>query len=571
MGLRSRITTDGLDRTPHRAFMRAMGLDDVAIGKPMIGVVSMKGETTPCNMTHGPQVDAAKDGVAAAGGTPREFTTISVSDGIGMNHEGMKFSLVSREVIADSIEAVMRGHAYDGLVAFGGCDKTLPGAMMGLVRCNVPGVFLYGGAALPGRFQGRDVTVLDAYEGVGSVQTGTMSATDLDVLERACKPTIGACAGQFTANTMAMVAEALGLTVPNSSMVPGVYSERLAIAKRAGEIVMQILARGGPLPRDLVTRRSFENACALVAATGGSTNAALHIPAIANEAGIRFTVDDVAEVFARTPLIADLKPGGQYVAKDVYEIGGVAVVIRALIASGHMHGDCPTVTGRTLAEEHGGAPSPDGSVVHAVGQASRPDGGLAVLKGNLAPDGALLKVAGLKARVFEGTARVFDSEDDCARAVRKRSYAAGDVLVIRYEGPRGGPGMREMLGVTALIYGQQMGEKVALLTDGRFSGATRGICVGHIAPEAAIGGPLSLLRDGDRIRIDADARRLDVLIDDAEFARRRAVWTAPPPRHRAGLLAKYAQCVGQADQGAVTHAGGVEWPDSDVIPDSPKG
>jgi dihydroxy-acid dehydratase len=561
MRLRSRITTDGLDRTPHRAFMRAMGLDDAAIGKAMIGVVSQKGETTPCNMTHGAQAQAAKEGVDAAGGTPREFTTISVSDGIGMNHEGMKFSLVSRELIADSIEAVVQGHAYDGLVAFGGCDKTLPGAMMGLVRCNVPGVFLYGGAALPGRFAGRDVTVLDAYEGVGAVQTGAMTAADLAVLERACAPSIGACAGQFTANTMAMVAEALGLTVPNSAMVPGVYSQRLVIAKRAGEIVMEILARGGPLPRDLVTRRSLENACAIVAATGGSTNAALHIPAIANEAGIRFTVDDVAAVFARTPLIADLRPGGRFNAKDVHEIGGVSVIVRALIESGHMHGDGPTVTGRTLSEEHGAAPPPDGEVVRAVGNALRPDGGLVVLKGNLAPDGALLKVAGLKARTFEGTARVFDSEDACAAAVRQRAYAAGDVLVIRYEGPRGGPGMREMLGVTALIYGQQMGEKVALLTDGRFSGATRGICVGHIAPEAAIGGPLALIKDGDAIRIDADARRLDVLLDDAALARRRAAWTAPPPRHQAGLLAKYAQCVGQADEGAVTHKGGVMWPE----------
>src|SRR5690349_9070674 len=526
MRLRSRITTDGLDRTPHRAFMRAMGLDDDAIARPMVGVVSQKGETTPCNMTHGPQVDAAKDGVAAAGGTPREFTTISVSDGIGMNHEGMKFSLVSRELIADSIEAVVQGHAYDGLVAFGGCDKTLPGAMMGLVRVNVPGVFLFGGAALPGRFQGRDVTVLDAYEGVGAVQTGAMSEDDLAALERACKPSIGACAGQFTANTMAMVAEALGLTVPNSAMVPGVYSERLAIAKRAGEIVMEILARGGPLPRELVTRQALENASAIVAATGGSTNAALHIPAIANEAGIRFTVDDVAAVFARTPLIGDLRPGGQYLAKDVYEIGGVSVVIRALLESGHLH-DVPTVTGRMLSEEHGAAPSPDGAVVRAKGNALRPDGGLAVLKGNLAPDGALLKVAGLKSRAFEGTARVFDSEDDCAAAVRSRAYAAGDVLVIRYEGPRGGPGMREMLGVTALIYGQQMGEKVALLTDGRFSGATRGICDGHIAPEAAAGGPLALLRDGDRVRIDADAKRMDVLVDDAELSRRRTAWVAP--------------------------------------------
>jgi dihydroxy-acid dehydratase len=560
MRLRSRITTDGLDRTPHRAFMRAMGLDDAAIAKPMIGVVSQKGETTPCNMTHGPQAQAAKDGVDAAGGTPREFTTISVSDGLGMNHEGMKFSLVSRELIADSIEAVVQGHAYDGLVAFGGCDKTLPGAMMGLVRVNVPGVFLFGGAALPVRFAGRDVTVLDAYEGVGAVQTGAMAEADLAELERACKPSIGACAGQFTANTMAMVAEALGLTVPNSAMVPGVYAQRLAIAKRAGEIVMEILARGGPLPRDLVTRHALQNACAIVAATGGSTNAALHIPAIANEAGIRFTIDDVAAVFARTPLIADLRPGGRFNAKDVHEIGGVSVIIRTLLESGHLH-DGPTVTGRTLAEEHGDAPSPDGEVVRRIANALRPDGGLAVLKGNLAPDGALLKVAGLKARTFEGTARVFDSEEACAAAVRKRQYKEGDVLVIRHEGPRGGPGMREMLGVTALIYGQQMGEKVALLTDGRFSGATRGICVGHIAPEAAIGGPLALLHDGDPIRIDADARRLDVLIDDAELTRRRAAWVAPKPRHAAGLLAKYAQCVGQADEGAVTHRGGVVWPE----------
>jgi dihydroxy-acid dehydratase len=558
--LRSRITTDGLDRTPHRAFMRAMGLDDAAISKAMIGVVSQKGEVTPCNMTHGPQVEAAKEGIEAAGGTPREFTTISVSDGIGMNHEGMKFSLVSRELIADSIEAVVQGHAYDGLVAFGGCDKTLPGAMMGLVRCNVPGVFVYGGAALPGRFHGRDVTVLDAYEGVGAVQTGAMSEADLDALERACKPSVGACAGQFTANTMAMVAEALGLTVPNSAMVPGVYAERVAIAKRAGEIVMQILARGSPLPRDVVTRRALENASAIVAATGGSTNAALHIPAIANEAGIRFTVDDVAAVFSRTPLIGDLRPGGRYLAKDLHDRGGVSVIIRALIESGHIDGDCPTVTGRTLREEHGGAAAADGEIVRAAGKALRPDGGLVVLKGNLAPDGALLKVAGLQARAFEGITRVFDSEDECVAAVRLRRYKEGDVLVIRHEGPRGGPGMREMLGVTALIYGQRMGEKVALLTDGRFSGATRGICVGHIAPEAAVGGPLAVLQDGDRVRIDADAKRIDVLIDNAEFARRRAVWVAPQPRHTAGLLAKYAQCVGQADLGAVTHKGPVVWP-----------
>jgi dihydroxy-acid dehydratase len=560
MRLRSSITRDGLDRTAHRAFMRATGLDDKAIVKPMIGVVSMKGNTTPCNMTHGAQSDAAMEGIKAAGGTPRDFTTISVSDGIGMNHEGMKFSLVSREVIADSIEAVMQGHAYDGLVAFGGCDKTLPAAMMAMLRCNVPSVFLYGGAALPGRFDGRDVTVLDSYEGVGAVQTGQMKEETLKELERVAIPAIGACAGQFTANTMAMVSEALGLTVPNSAMVPGVYAERLVIAQRAGEIVMQILARGGPLPREIVTRKAIENGCAIVAATGGSTNAALHLPAIANEAGIPFTLDDVAAVFARTPLIGDLRPGGRFLAKDVHDIGGVTIIIRELIRSGHMHGDVMTVTGRTLAQEHADAPEPDGEIVRRVENAIRPDGGLAVLKGNLAPDGAILKVAGLKSLVFEGTARVFDGEDACTAAVRARDYKEGDVLVIRYEGPKGGPGMREMLGTTALIYGQQMGEKVALLTDGRFSGATRGMCIGHIAPEAAVGGPLALVQDGDRIRIDGAARRIDLLVDEAEIARRKTAWRAPRPRHPAGLLAKYAALVGQADKGAVTHPGKAEWP-----------
>jgi dihydroxy-acid dehydratase len=559
MRLRSDVTRNGIERTPHRAFMRAMGLDDEAIARPMVGVVSMKGEVTPCNMTHGPQAEAAKEGVTRSGGTPREFTTISISDGIGMNHEGMKFSLVSRELIADSIEAVVHGHAYDGLIAFGGCDKTLPGAMMALVRCNVPGVFLYGGSALPGRHAGRNVTVLDAYEAVGAVMTGALHERVLDDMERVCKPTFGACAGQFTANTMAMVSEVLGLTVPNSSMVPGVYSERLEIAKRAGAIVMETIARGGPLPRELVTRASLENAAAIVAATGGSTNAALHIPAIAHEAGIRFTVDDVAAVFARTPLIGDLRPGGRYLAKDIYDLGGVSIIIRELIAGGFLDGSTLTVTGCTLAEEHGAAPAPDGAVIRPLSDAIRPDGGLVVLKGNLAPNGALLKVAGLTSTIFEGTARVFDSEEDCALAVRARAYEAGDVLVIRYEGPRGGPGMREMLGVTALIYGQQMGEKVALLTDGRFSGATRGMCIGHIAPEAAIGGPLAFVETGDRIRIDGASRRLDLLVDEAEIARRRDAWTPNPTRHPAGLLAKYAKLVGGAENGAVTHEGGAVW------------
>ncbi len=558
--LRSRITTGGIDRTPHRAFMRAMGLDDAAIARPMVGVVSQKGEVTPCNMTHYDQVEYAKEGIAMAGGTPREFTTISVSDGIGMNHEGMKFSLVSRELIADSIEAVIHGHAYDGLVGYGGCDKTLPGVIMGMVRCNVPAVFVYGGSALPGRFRGRDVSVLDAYEAVGAVQAGTMTEEDLTRLEESCKPTIGACAGQFTANTMAMVSEALGLTVPNCAMIPGVYSERRGIGHRAGALVMRMIERGGPLPREIVTRAALENACAIVAATGGSTNAALHIPAIAHEAGIRFTADDVAAVLQRTPFIGNLRPGGTYHAKDVHEIGGAHVVIRELIAHGFMHGDTLTVTGRSLAREVAEAPDPDGEVIRPVSDAIMRSGGVVVLRGNLCPDGALLKVAGLGSLRFTGTARVFESEDDAVAAVHGRDYAAGQVLIVRNEGPVGGPGMREMLGLTALIYGQGMGEKVALLTDGRFSGATRGMCIGHAAPEAAAGGPLGLVRDGDEIAIDGAAATITLRVSDAELARRRAGWTPPEPRHRAGLLSKYAATVGQAHEGAVTHAGNARWP-----------
>lgn len=559
--LRSRITTDGIDRTPHRAFMRAMGLDDAAIARPMIGIVSQKGETTPCNMTHGPQVEHAKEGVQAAGGTPREFTTISVSDGIGMNHEGMKFSLVSRELIADSIEAVVHGHAYDGLIGFGGCDKTLPGVLMGMVRCNVPAVFLYGGSALPGRFLGRDVSVLDAYEGVGAVQAGQMEEGELRALEMACKPTVGACAGQFTANTMAMVAEALGMTVPNSAMVPGVYAERAGICRRAGALVMRAVTGGGPRPRDIVTVEALENACAIVAATGGSTNAAMHIPAIAHEAGIRFTMEDAAAVLQRTPFLGNLRPGGKYHAKDVYEVGGSSVVIAELIRSGHIHGDTLTVTGRTLAEEVEGAPAADGKVIRPVSDAILPTGGVAILKGNLCPDGAVLKVAGLRSLVFEGAARVFESEDEAVAAVHRRSYREGEVLIVRNEGPVGGPGMREMLGLTALIYGHGMGEKVALLTDGRFSGATRGMCIGYASPEAAVGGPLGLVQDGDRVRIDATALEITLLVGEDELARRRAAWTPPEPLHRAGLLAKYAAMVGQAHEGAVTHAGGARWPE----------
>ncbi|HWX64125.1 dihydroxy-acid dehydratase, partial [Bradyrhizobium sp.] len=441
-----------------------------------------------------------------------------------------------------------------------GCDKTLPGVMMGMIRCNVPSIFIYGGSALPGRFEGRTLTVLDSYEAVGGFMTGDIDQATLEGIERTCLPTIGACAGQFTANTMAMVSEAMGLTIPNVSMIPGVYAERAQAARRAGRLVMHMLERGGPLPRQIVTRKSLENGAAIVAATGGSTNAALHLPALANEAGITFTLDDVGQVFARTPLIGNLRPGGKYTAKDVYDIGGAAVVIRALVESGHIDGTCLTITGKTIAEEYGGANAPDGEVIYAVSKPIMSDGGVAVLKGNLCPDGAVIKVAGLKNLVFEGTARVFEDEEACVEAVRKRDYTAGEVLVIRNEGPVGGPGMREMLGVTALIYGQGMGEKVALITDGRFSGATRGMCIGYISPESFIGGPLALVRNGDRVRIDAGARRMDVLVDEHELTRRRQAWKPRPPRHPAGALAKYARLVGQAPGGAVTHAGAAEWP-----------
>jgi dihydroxy-acid dehydratase len=537
-----------------------MGLDDAALAKPMVGVVSMKGEQAPCNMTHDFQVEAAKEGIAEAGGTPREFTTISVSDGISMNHEGMKFSLFSRELIADSIEAVVHGLAYDALIGFGGCDKTLPGVMMGMIRCNVPSIFIYGGSALPGQFRGKTLTVLDSYEAVGAFMTGEIDEATLTGIERSCLPTIGACAGQFTANTMAMVSEAMGLTIPNVSMIPGVYPERARAARGAGRLVMEMLARGEPLPRDIVTRKSLENGAAIVAATGGSTNAALHLPAIANEAGISFTIDDVGEVFARTPLIGNLRPGGKYTAKDVYDVGGAAVVIRALVESGHIDGTCLTITGKTIADEYGSANMPDGEVIFATARPIMPDGGVAVLKGNLCPDGAVIKIAGLKSLSFEGTARVFEDEEGCVEAVRNRNYSAGEVLVIRNEGPVGGPGMREMLGVTALIYGQGMGEKVALVTDGRFSGATRGMCIGYVSPESFVGGPLALVRNGDRVRIDAGARRMDLLIEDRELNQRREAWTPRPPRHSAGALAKYARLVGQAPCGAVTHKGAAEWP-----------
>ncbi len=560
-GLRSRITTDGLDRAPHRAFMRGMGLSDEDMAKPFIGIVSTFGETTPCVGNLDIQAADAHAGVSEAGGTPRSFTTISVSDGISMNHQGMKCSLMSRELIADSVELVMRGHAYDGLVAFGGCDKNLPAMMMAMVRLNVPSVFVYGGAALVGSVDGRDVSILTAYEAAGSAMTGTIGRAEVDRLERAALPTVGACPGQFTANTMAMVSEVLGLAPMGTAMLPAVDAARRALNRRAGRLVMEILANGGPLPRDMITRASLENACAIVAATGGSTNAAMHIPAIANEAGIRFTLADAAAVFERTPLIGNLQPGGRYYAQHVHAVGGVAVIVRELIRAGVMDGSTMTVTGRTLAEEVAGAPAPDGEVIRSVDDPVSPDGGVVVLRGNLAPDGALIKVAGLKSLVHEGPARVFESEEDCMAVIRRRAYAEGDVIIIRNEGPKGGPGMREMLGPTAVIYGQGMGEKVALITDGRFSGATRGMCIGYVSPEAAAGGVLALVEDGDRIRVDAQSRRIDLLLDETEISRRRAAWSPHPRKVRlSGALQKYAAQVGSAHLGAVTHDGAAEWP-----------
>jgi dihydroxy-acid dehydratase len=557
---RSRVAVEGLDRTPHRTFLRAMGLDDAAIARPFVAVISTHGENTPCSMSLRPQAEAAKAGVAAAGGTPFEMTTISVSDGVAMNHRGMRMSLVSREWIADSVEIAVRAHGYDALVGFAGCDKTLPAMMMAMVRLNCPSVFMYGGAMLPGEWRGRRVSAIDSYEGVGAVLTGEMSEADLASMERECSPTLGSCPGQFTANTMAMVSETLGLALPGTAMLPAPYTERLAFARRAGETVMRILRDGGPLPRELVTRKSLENACAAVAATGGSTNAGLHLPAIAHEAGIRFTLDDVAAVFARTPLVADLQPGGKYLARDLHYAGGVSTVLKVLFDGGWLHGDCLTLSGRAVKEALADARAADGQVVRPGDAPIHPTGGVVVLKGNLCPDGALIKIAGLKALAFEGRARVFECEEECAAAVKARAYAAGDVLVIRNEGPVGGPGMREMLGVTALVYGQGMGEKVALLTDGRFSGATRGMCIGYACPEAASGGPIALVRDGDRIRIDAAAAVIELAVDDAELVRRRAAWQPRRTERLAGVLEKYSKLVGPANLGAVTHSGNLDWP-----------
>jgi len=551
----SRHVSVGPERAPHRSFYYAMGLTEEEIAQPLVGVVSTWNEAAPCNIALARQAQAAKRGVREHAGTPREFTTITVTDGIAMGHAGMKSSLVSREVIADSIELTVRGHCYDAVVGLAGCDKSLPGVMMAMARLNVPSVFMYGGSILPGRFKDRDVTVQDVYEAVGAHAAGNMSDEDLHELECVACPSAGSCGGQFTANTMACVSEAIGLALPGSAGAPAPYETRDEYAYHSGRMVMELI-KANLRPRDIITRKALENAATVVAASGGSTNAGLHLPAIASECGIDFDLHDVAEIFKRTPYIADLKPGGRYVARDMYEIGGAPVLMKALLDGGYLHGECITVTGKTMAENLADVEFPTNQdVVRTTAAPLSPTGGVVGLVGNLAPEGALVKVAGMKTLKFTGTARCFDCEEDAFAAVEKRDYKEGDVLVIRYEGPKGGPGMREMLATTAALYGQGAGEKVALITDGRFSGATRGFCIGHVGPEAAVGGPIGLLEDGDRITIDAESGEISVDLSDEEMAKRKAAWKPRQTDYNAGAIWKYAETVGSAEKGAVTHPG----------------
>ena len=554
--LPSRHTTMGPERAPHRSYYYAMELTAEEIAQPLVGVASCWNEAAPCNIALSRQAQAAKIGVKEAGATPREFTTITVTDGIAMGHQSMKSSLASRDTIADSIELTMRGHCYDALVGIAGCDKSLPGVMMSMIRLNVPSVFMYGGSIMPGKHHGQDVTVLDVFEAVGKHAAGGMSDEELDELERHACPGAGACGGQFTANTMACVSEMIGLALPFSAGAPAPDEDRDRWAVESGRAVVELIRRN-IRPRDIVTLDSLHNAAAIVGATGGSTNAALHLPAMAHEAGIRFTLQDVAEIMRKTPHIADLKPGGRYVAADVHRIGGVPIIIKALIDGGYVKGDCMTVTGKTIAENHREVIVPkDQDVVRPCSDPISPIGGVVSLHGNLAPEGAIVKIAGMEKLRFEGTALCFDCEEDAFKAVEMRAYKPGDVIIVRYEGPKGGPGMREMLSTTSAIYGQGMGDKVALITDGRFSGATRGFCIGHVGPEAAVGGPIALLRDGDKIIIDAGKGTIDVALSDEELAKRRAEWKPRKTDYNSGVLWKYAQLVGPAYLGAVTHPGG---------------
>jgi len=554
--LPSRHVTEGPERAPHRAFLYAMGLSGDEIHQPLVGVATCWNESAPCNIALQRQAQVVKKGVAHASGTPREFCTITVTDGIAMGHQGMKSSLASREVIADSVELSMRGHCYDALVGMAGCDESLPGMMMAMCRRNVPSIFVYGGSILPGNFKGNPVTIQDVFEAVGLHSVGEMSDEDLLELEKVACPSAGACGAQFTANTMATVSEAIGLALPYSAGAPAPYEMRDQFCMAAGEKIMELLAHE-IRPRDIVTLKALENAATVVAATGGSTNAALHLPAIAHECGIEFDLFDVAEIFKKTPYIADLKPGGKYVAKDMFEAGGIPLLIKTLLDNGFMHGDCMTVTGRTLAENMESVKwNESQDVVYPANKPITPTGGVVGLKGNLAPDGAIVKVAGMENMIFSGPARCFDTEEACFEAVSNRDYKEGEVLVIRYEGPKGGPGMREMLSTTAALYGQGMGDKIALITDGRFSGATRGFCIGHVGPEAAVGGPIGLLKDGDVITIDSIAGTLDVELSDAELNERRKAWEAPDNPYKSGALWKYADQVGPARTGALTHPGG---------------
>ncbi len=553
--LPSRHTTVGPERAPHRSFYYAMNLTEEDVAKPFVGVVSTWNEAAPCNIALMRQAQSVKRGVHENKGTPREFCTITVTDGIAMGHEGMKSSLISREVIADSTELTVRGHCYDALVGLAGCDKSLPGLMMAMCRLNVPSVFMYGGSILPGKFKGKDVTVVDVYEAVGMHEAGKMSDEDLKELELAACPSAGACGGQFTANTMACVSEAIGLALPYSSGTPAPYEERDKYALESGKQVMELLKQK-IRPRDIVTLDALKNAAVIVAATGGSTNAALHLPAIANECGIKFDIMDVAEIFKKTPYLADLKPGGKYVAKDMFEAGGVPMLLKTLLDGGFINGDCLTVTGKSMAENLRDVKfNENQNVMRPYYNPITKTGGVVGLKGNLAEGGAIVKVAGMKRLNFKGSARCFDCEEDAFKAVKEKKYEEGDVIVIRYEGPKGGPGMREMLSTTAAIYGQGMGEKVALITDGRFSGATRGFCIGHVSPEAHIGGMIGLLKDGDEIEIDAEKGTISVDLSEEEIKSRRSQWKEKELNFGSGTLWKYAQNVGEATNGAVTHPG----------------
>ena len=553
--LPSRHTSIGPSSAPHRSYYYAMGMTKKQINQPFVGVVSTWNESAPCNITLRRQAQAVKKGVLDAEGTPREFTTITVTDGIAMGHQGMKASLASREAIADSIELSVRGHSYDSLVGLAGCDKALPGVMMAMLRLNIPSVFIYGGSILPGRYKGKDITVQDVFEAVGNFSGGSISKNELEEIEKVACPSAGSCGGQFTANTMACVSEAIGLALPNSTMAPAPYESRDEYAYNAGKTVMECI-KNKIRPRDIVTLDSLENAARAVAASGGSTNAALHLPAMANEAGIKFNLFDVADIFKSTPYIADLKPGGNYVAKDLYEAGGVPVLLKALAEGGHLNMNCLTVTGKTVKENLKNIVFPNNQkVIRNINNPITKTGGVVGLKGNIAEEGAIVKVAGMTRLVHKGPARVFDSEEAAYEAVQNKNYKEGDVIVIRYEGPRGGPGMREMLATTSAIYGQGMGDKVALITDGRFSGATRGFCIGHVGPEAAVGGNIALIKDGDEIFIDANNGILEVDLTEEELTLRKKQWKQKKHDYQSGDLWKYSQLVGPALNGAVTHPG----------------